>query len=122
MSFNAKVLVVLVAAPGDTVDARDTVEREVRMWNTDHCRDKKVMLLPIRWETDAVPELGDGDAQSVINSQLVDDVDIVFGLFHGRLGSPTPRAASGTAEELERSITRGARVHVYFSAMPLPRE
>lgn len=36
------------------------------------------------------------------------------------LGQPTSRGASGTAEEIERSHNRGAKVHVFFSEMPIP--
>jgi len=121
MSFEARVLVLLVASPGDTGAARDRIEQAITAWNRDRSRQARVVLLPIRWETDAVPELG-ADAQSVINRQLVDECDIVIAVFHSRLGAPTPRAASGTAEEIERAHGRGARVHVYFSEMPVPRD
>ena len=43
-------------------------------------------------------------------------------LFGSRLGSPTPAAASGTAEEIERAVDSGKPVHVYFSTAPLPRD
>ncbi len=120
MSFDARVLSVLIASPGDTRPARDVVEATVLSWNRDRARAQRVVLLSLRWEFDAVPELGGGDAQAIINKQLVDEADIVIGLFHGRLGQPTPRGVSGTVEEIERSIKRGARVHVFFSEMPLP--
>jgi hypothetical protein len=79
------------------------------------------VLVPLRWETDAVPELGE-DGQEVINRQLVDECDIVVALFHSRLGAPTPRAVSGTVEEIERARARGVPVHIYFSEMPIPRD
>ncbi len=120
MSFEARILTVLIASPGDTRDARDVVEAAIQGWNRDRARTQKVMLLPLRWEFDAVPELG-GDAQAIINKQLVDQADIVIGLFHSRLGQPTPRGASGTVEEIEHSMERGARVHVFFSEMFIPR-
>jgi hypothetical protein len=121
MSFDARVLSVLIASPGDTRPARDVVEAAILSWNRDRARSQKVVLLPLRWEFDAVPELG-SDAQAIINKQLVDEADIVIGLFNGRLGQPTPRGVSGSVEEIERSIERGARVHVFFSEMPLPRD
>lgn len=83
-------------------------------------KSRKVVLLPLRWETDAVPAMGD-DPQSIINRQLVDLSDIVVALFHSRLGAPTSRAPSGTAEEIDRARDRGAPVHVFFSEMPIPR-
>ena len=67
-----------------------------------------------------MPELGN-DPQAIINRELVDECDIVIAVFHSRLGAPTPRAASGTADEIECARDRGARVHVYFSEMPIPR-
>ncbi len=118
MSFEARVLSVLIASPGDT---RDVVEAAIQSWNRDRARAQKVVLLPLRWEFDAVPELG-SDVQAIINKQLVDEADIVIGLFHSRLGRPTPRGVSGTVEEIERSMERGACVHVFFSEMPLPRD
>jgi hypothetical protein len=121
MSFEARALVVLVASPGDTATARGAVERTITDWNRDRARRERVLLLPLRWETDAVPELGE-DGQAVINRQLVDECDIVVALFHSRLGAPTPRAVSGTAEEIERARQRGVPIHVYFSEMPIPRD
>lgn len=120
MTFDARVLAVLIASPGDTADARDVVERTIMSWNRDRARGERVVLLAVRWEVDAVPELG-GDGQSVINRQLVDDCDVVVALFYARLGAPTSRASSGTVEEIERARRRGLPVHVYFSEMPLPR-
>lgn len=121
MAFEAQVLTVLVASPGDTQEARDVVENMAKAWNRDRARTRRVVLLPLRWETDAVPEIG-ADGQAVINRQLVDLADIVIGLFHSRLGRPTPRGESGTAEEIQRSHELGTRVHVYFSEMPLPHD
>lgn len=57
----------------------------------------------------------------MINSQGVDESDILIGLFGGRLGSPTPKAISGTVEEIERAHGQGKPVHIYFSRADLPR-
>ena len=100
---------------------RDSVERSLHQWNSERGEAAGVILLPRRWETAAVPELAGTDGQSVINAQLVDDADIVVGIFHQTLGSATPRAASGTAEELERARDAGKPVHLYFSDMPIDR-
>lgn len=118
--YDARVFSILLASPGDTADARDAIEDTVARWNRDRSRREQVVLQTLRWELDAVPLLR-GDGQDQINAQLVDEADVVVALFHSRLGSATPRAASGTAEEIERAADRGSRVHVYFSEMPLPR-
>lgn len=119
MSFEATVLRVLIASPGDVVQERAAVERALHGWNSARAHKAGHVLLPRMWEN-AVPELG-SDAQSVINSQLVDDADIVVAFFDSRLGLITPRAVSGTAEEILRAHAAGKRVHVWFSTEPLPR-
>ncbi len=121
MAFNARILTVLLASPGDVMSERDAVDEEIVEWNRQHkSLPHPVRLEVLRWEHDAVPELGQGDGQQVINRQLVHDSDIVIGLFHARLGTATPRAVSGTAEELRLAATAGKPVHVYFSTKPFP--
>jgi hypothetical protein len=120
MGFNALALSVLIASPGDVTDARDTVENVIRRWNADRAMDSTFVLLPLRWELNAVSTMG-ADAQANINEQLVDHADIVVALFNARLGTSTSRAISGTAEEILRAIDHGSRVHVYFSEEPLSR-
>ncbi len=120
--FQASVLKVLIASPADARDSRNAIEDALHAWNADRAATAQVVLLPRRWEINAVPLLGRGDGQSVISSQLVDDCDLVFGVFYATLGRATDRAASGTAEELQRSSDAGKPVHVYFSSMPVPRD
>lgn len=121
MSFSANVLRVMIASPSDIPDARDAVERAIYEWNNANAKNKQVVLMPWRWETSSVPVLGD-HPQSLINAQGVDESDIVIALFGSRLGSPTPAAASGTAEEIQRAVDAGKPVHVYFSTAQLPRD
>lgn len=120
MTFDAHVLKVLIASPGDTKDEREAVERALHGWNADRAEREEVVLLPRRWETSAVPRLG-GSGQSVINEQLVDRADIVIALFDSRLGMATEAAVSGTAEEIQRAHDAGKPVHVWFSEEPIPR-
>lgn len=121
MSYTATVLRVMIASPSDVPEARDAVERAIHGWNDANARSKAVILQPWRWETSAVPVMG-GHPQKLINAQGVDDSDIVFALFGGRLGSATPDAVSGTAEEIDRALELGRPVHVYFSTAALPHD
>lgn len=121
MAFQARVVKVLIASPGDTGEERDAVERGLHSWNASRSEREGVVLLPQRWETHAVPQLG-GSAQRVINSQLVDRADILIALFDSRIGQATDDAVSGTAEEIQRAHQASKPVHVYFSAEPLPRD
>src|SRR5687767_6621459 len=106
--FNAQVLTVMIASPGDVEQQRDVVERVIYDWNrSGNAQARGVVLLPMRWEMDAVPVMFRGDGQQVINEHLVAKADVVIALFHTRLGSATSRHVSGTVEELEEAHTRG---------------
>jgi hypothetical protein len=59
--------------------------------------------------------------QAIINSQIVDDCDFGIAIFWTRLGSPTSEYASGSVEEIERLLSRGANVMVYFCEAPVPQ-
>ncbi|WP_143052456.1 hypothetical protein [Streptomyces sp. cf386] len=122
MSLQTTTVAVLIASPGDTRAERTAVEEAILNWNSDHTLRSKVHLLPLRWELDATPLLGRGSAQEVINRQFADSADIVIGLFYSRVGQPTANAASGTVEEIERAIDRGAAVGVFCSSAPLPND
>ncbi|MFJ8539201.1 hypothetical protein [Streptomyces sp. NPDC093591] len=122
MALRTITLSVLIASPGDTATERDTVEDVIRSWNSDHTLQRRVHLLPLRWEMGGVPLVGQQDAQEVINEQFADAADIVIAVFNSRLGQATKRAASGTAEEILRARDRGAAVHVFFSDAPIPRD
>lgn len=119
--FSATVLRVMIASPSDVPDARDAVEKAIHSWNDANARNRGVVLVPWRWETASVPVQG-GHPQELINAQGVDDSDVVFALFGGRLGSPTPSAVSGTAEEVDRAQEQGKPVHMLFSTAPLPND
>jgi hypothetical protein len=120
MALEVRKIDVLIASPGDAVQGRDVIEKALHDWNGHRGDAEGIILRPRRWETDAVPIIGEGDAQSVINSQLVDTSEIVFAVFYHRLGSPTDRAVSGTAEEIARSVANGKRVHLYFAEKDIP--
>jgi anti-sigma regulatory factor (Ser/Thr protein kinase) len=116
-------LQVFVASPGDTAEERERLEVVVGELNKGIAKGRNLVLELVRWETDVRPGLGN-DAQDVINRQLP-EADIVIGIFWARLGTPTPRAASGTVEELEAAIERWrsqekVEIMVYFNQQPTP--
>lgn len=120
VSFVAHVLVVLIAAPGDTAAECEQVEGSLASWNVARGRREQTVLMPWRWTKHAVPSL-DGPPQSVINRQAVDQADIVIAIFDARLGQQTPDALSGTVEEIDRAQQAQKPVHVYFSREDIPR-
>lgn len=117
----AQVFTVMIASPSDVPEARQAVYDSLTEWNDANTRHRNVVLMPLKWETSAVPQFG-SDAQSIINDQLVDNADIVIALFGSRLGQETVRDLSGTAEEMNRAHAAGKPVHPFFSGGPLPRD
>ncbi len=120
--FDAKVLKVLISAPGDTASAVAAAIDALHGLNGSRAERDGVMILPRHWQSDAIPLLHTDGGQGVINQQLVDSADIVVALFDSRLGQATPNAVSGTAEEIERALAAGKPIHVYFSDEPIPRD
>lgn len=116
-----RVVKALVAGPRDTSEVRELVKTSIHSWNDQRSARTGFIIHPLSWEM-AVPQVGAGDAQSLINAQLVDESDIVIAVFREVFGSPTRRAASGTAEEIERAVAAGRFVHVYFSRAQLSRD
>lgn len=92
---------VFIASPGDVPDERDIASLVVSEVHRIFSGPLGLQLDAVRWETHAVPDVGD-DAQAVINRQI-GDFDILVGMMWQRFGSPTKRNNSGTGEEFERA-------------------
>ncbi len=117
-----RTLDVLIASPGDAGPERQAVLTAVLRWNGMLSSRYGVTLQPRMWEIDSVPVAGQGGPQEVINTQIVDDCVIVFAIFKHRLGTPTPLYASGTVEEVIRSLENDRVVHLYFSSETPPAD
>ncbi|MGH2747787.1 MAG: hypothetical protein ACRDKB_07670 [Actinomycetota bacterium] len=118
MGFRATVLRVLIASPSDTTNARVLLREVVEDWNSLHSEDAQIVLLPLMWERDSTPEMGDRP-QAILNRQLVDRADLLIGTFWTRLGTPTGEGESGTAEEIEKCAKEGKPTLIYFSEEPV---
>lgn len=121
MTYGAAVFEILVAGPRDVSDLRTMIAGEMNRWNDQHARSQQVVLLPVRWESHTVPQLGN-DAQALIIEQLDDRCDAVIAVFGDRLGTATPRALSGTAEEILHFHEKGRHAACYFSRAPVSRQ
>lgn len=118
MTFKAQVLRVLIASPADLAEERVAAAEAISDWNAQHSATEMVVLLPVAWETHSRPSFGDRP-QAILNSQFVDDCDIVVGMFWARLGSDTGKAPSGTVEEIDRVAAVGKPAMIYFSDRPI---
>jgi hypothetical protein len=104
----------LIASPSDVLEERDWAVRVIQDWNDLNSAERRLVLLPLRWETHSAPEYGK-QPQEVINRQVVDGCDLLIGIFWTRIGSPTGKSESGTLEEIDRVARDGKPVMLYFS-------
>ena len=114
MSFQANVLKVMIASPEEAAEERKIVTGAIYRWNDANASVRRLVLLPIKWETDSTPQLG-VPAHTVINHQLLDDADIVIGIFGARTGTPTKDWVSGTVEEIKKHVAAGKAAKIYFA-------
>src|SRR5215213_9400835 len=119
MPFTATVLRVMIASPGDVQLERDAVRDVLHEWNSVHGAQRRLLLLPVGWETDVAPEMGDAP-QNIINKRILRDADLLIGIFWTRLGTPTASHASGAVEEIEEHVAAGKPAMLYFSTAPAP--
>lgn len=118
MAFDSRVYRVLIASPSDVEEEREIIVRVIQEWNDLYSHSRKIVLLPLRWETHTAPEYNIRP-QEVINRAIVDECDLLVGVFWTRIGSPTGKAESGTLEEIERVGEVGKPVMLYFSRIAI---
>ena len=105
---------IFLASPSDIIEERGVIEDVLKEWNIQHGPSAKARVELVSWHTHAFPAAGDRP-QGIINRQALDNADIVVGIFWLKFGSPTGVAASGTEEEIQRGVSQGKPVMVYFS-------
>ncbi|MDQ8758130.1 hypothetical protein RCO27_18035 [Sphingosinicella sp. LHD-64] len=118
MAYRASVLPVMIASPGDVSEQRDDIRSIINNWNFINGYSKRTLLMSVGWETHAAPELS-GRAQGIINERLLENCDLLVGVFWTKLGTPTGDFQSGTVEEISRHVDAGKPAMVYFSDAPV---
>jgi hypothetical protein len=118
MAYTANVIKIMIASPGDVAKERQLIREVIHEWNAVHAEDRKVVLMPVGWETHSSPDMGDRP-QAIINKQLLSSCDLLVAVFWTRLGSPTGVASSGTVEEINEHLAGGKPAMIYFSAVPV---
>lgn len=114
MPFNALVYRLFIATPSDVEDERKVIRDVVADWNASHASAMSLVLLPVGWETHSIPQMGKRP-QEDINQRLLNDCDILIGVFWNRLGSDAGKGMTGTEEEIEEHLKAGKPALLYFS-------
>lgn len=118
------ILQVFIASPSDVKEEREVLESVITELNRTWSTTLDVRFDLKRWETSVHPAFG-RDPQDVINKQVDNNYDIFIGVLWGRIGTPTPRAESGTLEEFERAYTKylsdpsSVELMIYFKDAPI---
>lgn len=111
----------LLISPSDVDAERKAIFEVISSWNAQIGESLGTRIDLVTWESHSVPEMG-GEPQAILNRQLVDDSDFGIAVFWSRLGTPTTHHDSGSIEEIEKLMERGAKVRVYFSEKSLPHD
>jgi hypothetical protein len=119
MAYNATVLEVMVASPSDVEAERAIIREVIAEWNVLHARERGTVLLPTGWDTHSSADLA-GRPQQIINERILAQADLVIGIFWTRVGTPTGKSVSGTAEEIGEHHKAGKPVMLFFSNAPIP--
>jgi hypothetical protein len=118
MSFKSQTYRVLIASPSDLTEERQAATEAINEWNIQHAVAESIVLLPVKWETHAIPQ-SSGRPQQDINDQLIRECDILVGLFWTKFGTSTGVAESGTVEEIDQFLACGKPALLYFSSRPI---
>jgi hypothetical protein len=121
MPFAATVYRIFIASPSDVPEEREAARKVIAEWNVVHAVHRAVVLLPVGWETHAVPQMM-VRPQEHLNETVLRDCDFLIGIFWSRIGIDAGTGKTGTEEELVRHLDSGKRAHLYFSNRPLPMD
>jgi hypothetical protein len=67
MPYQATVLKIMIASPSDVSIERGIIREALYEWNAVNSDMRKIVLLPVAWETHSSPEMGE-PPQKIINN------------------------------------------------------
>lgn len=108
----------MLASPSDVNEERRLARDIILDWNNVNSSVRKIVLLPLSWDLNAIPTMGNRP-QEIINTTVLKNADILVGIFWTRIGTPTGKAISGTVEEIEEHMNSGKPAMLYFSKKPV---
>lgn len=118
MAYNANVLNVMIASPGDCVRERSLIRDAISDLTLKQSESTGIVFMPRLWEVDAIAV--DQLPQDAIDQQIALKADILIALFRHTLGRPMPALPdrTNTTHEIGLCRARSIPVHVYFYSGP----
>lgn len=117
--FKATVIETFIATPSDIIQERTIIRDIINEWNIINSKSRNVIIKDLGWENDIYSTFSDGRAQESINKQILEESDLLIGVFWTRIGTPTGEFISGSVEEITKHINAEKPVLLYFSDMPV---
>ena len=117
--FKATVIEVFIASPSDIIQERNYCREIIEEWNIINSKKQQKVLKPLGWEKNVYSSLKGQEAQSIINKQILENADILVGIFWTRIGTPTKDFESGTIEEIKKHMGKNKPVMIFFSDAPV---
>ncbi len=117
--YKATVIETFIATPSDIVQERAFIREIINEWNIVNSKTRNVILKDLGWENDIYSSFSDGRPQESINKQILEDADLLIGVFWTRVGTPTGDYISGSVEEITKHINAHKPVLLFFSDMPV---
>ncbi|MFZ6719991.1 hypothetical protein [Undibacterium sp. Ji49W] len=124
MARESVIYQIFLASPSDVAEERAILETVVTQLNQIWSSTLGISFEVLKWETNVRPIFSD-DPQHAINEQIALEYDVFIGIFWGRIGTPTPRAESGSIEEFNRAYSRfkstenTPQIMIYFKDAPI---
>ncbi len=117
--FTANTYKIFLASPSDVGDERAMAREAIGKWNELHSEKHGIVMQAIGWDSHSYPSMA-YTPQEVINQQVLDDADLLIGIFWSRIGRPTEKHESGTVEEIHRHLSAEKPTMLFFSLEPIP--
>ena len=109
---------LLISCPGDAAGVVGIIKSVVEEFNQQFSDALGIDIRCRYWKDSAYAESG-GKPQDLLNKQIVIPSDLAVAVFKNRFGSPTDKYGSGTEEEIEKMLSEGKQVFVFFDETPV---
>jgi len=118
MPTNITQYELLISCPGDVKKEVELIKEVVHKFNSEFSKTLGIMIQERHWVKDSYPASGD-KPQEILNKQFINECDAAVAIFWTRFGTPTDEYGSGTEEEIEKMLSMGKQVFMYFSDSPV---
>ncbi len=118
MSYQATVLSIIIAAPGDTKSATRVIFKAIRNWNAKNAKRYGVILQPEKFDVSSITDKK-GAAQKSEIEMLLNDCDMLAGAFWTRTGKTSDVKKICFPDILDEHINSGKPLLLFFSTHPI---